>query len=45
MKLLQDVHLHNYLSTCCHDNQATVENMIPEGEKLGLKMMQKQLGE
>lgn len=39
MKLLQDVHLHNYLSTCCHDNQATVENMILEGEKLGLKLM------
>ena len=39
MKTLHDVHLHNYLSSCCADNQATAENMIREGKKYGLKLM------
>lgn len=37
MKILHDVHIHNFLSTCSHDNQATVENYIKEVKALGLK--------
>ena len=39
MEILHDVHLHNYLSSCCHDNQATVENMLKAGAEHGLKLM------
>ena len=39
MKVLHDVHLHNYLSSCCADNQATALSMVREAERTGLKLI------
>ena len=39
MKILHDVHLHNYLSSCCADNQATALSMVREAERTGLKLI------
>ena len=39
MKAWHDVHIHNYLSSCSGDNQATVENYIKAAREIGLKLM------
>ena len=39
MKPFHDVHIHNYLSTCSGDNQATVENYIAAAKAQGLSLM------
>ena len=39
MKPFHDVHIHNYLSSCSGDNQATVENYVEIVKSLGLKVM------
>ena len=39
MHAWHDVHIHNYLSTCCGDNQATVDNYIKAAKDIGLKLM------
>ena len=39
MRPFHDVHIHNYLSTCSGDNQATVENYIEVVKDLGLRVM------
>lgn len=39
MKPFHDVHIHNYLSSCSDDNQATVENYIAAAKAQGLSLM------
>ncbi len=39
MKAAHDVHIHNYLSDCCHDMQATVENYINIERANGVRLM------
>lgn len=39
MKPFHDIHIHNYLSTCCGDNRATVESYIEVAKSLGLSVM------
>ena len=39
MKAYHDVHIHNYLSNCCEDMQATVDNYIKIEKDLGRKLM------
>ena len=39
MKILHDVHTHNYLSSCCADNQATALSMIEQARESGLKLI------
>lgn len=39
MKAYHDVHIHNFLSTCSGDNQATVENYIKVVKELGIRLM------
>ena len=39
MRPFHDVHIHNYLSTCSGDNQATVESYIAIAKSLGLRVM------
>ena len=39
MQAQHDVHIHNYLSSCSSDNQATVANYIKAAKEVGLKLM------
>lgn len=39
IKAAHDVHIHNYLSGCCHDMQATVENYINIERANGVRLM------
>ena len=39
MKAFHDVHIHNYLSSCSHDNGATVESYIELSKQNGLRLM------
>ena len=39
MQILHDVHTHNYLSSCCGDNQATALSMIEQARESGLKLI------
>ena len=39
MKAYHDVHIHNYLSMCSHDNLATVDSYIEISRENGLKLM------
>lgn len=39
MKATHDVHVHNYLSGCCSDMQATVENYIAIEREKGVRLM------
>ena len=39
MKATHDVHIHNYLSGCCRDMQATVENYIAIEREKGVRLM------
>ncbi len=39
MQVLHDVHTHNYLSSCCGDNQATAASMIEQAKSTGLKLI------
>lgn len=39
MKIQHDVHVHNYLSTCSGDNQATVPSYLDVAADLGIKLL------
>ena len=39
MKILHDVHIHNFLSTCSNDNRATVESYIEIERRQGIRLM------
>ncbi len=39
MKALADVHVHNFLSSCCRDRTATAENYIKRYAELGVKVL------
>ncbi|MBE6556098.1 MAG: hypothetical protein E7663_07745 [Ruminococcaceae bacterium] len=39
MRAFHDVHIHNYLSSCCSDNGATVESYIDKAKELGLRLI------
>ncbi len=39
MKAFHDVHTHNYLSACSHDNLATAESFVYRAAELGLKVL------
>ena len=39
MKAFHDVHVHNYLSSCSPDNQATAAAMIAAAKELGIRLM------
>ena len=39
MKILHDVHIHNFLSTCSNDNRATVERYIEIERRQGIRLM------
>ncbi len=39
MRANHDVHTHNYLSSCCGDNQATVESFIAQAKSLDVKLL------
>ena len=39
MKAFHDVHAHNYLSACSHDNLATAEAYVNKAAELGLKVL------
>lgn len=39
MQITHDVHVHNFLSSCSNDNQATVESYIEVAKSLGIKLI------
>ena len=39
MKSYHDVHTHNYLSSCCSDNQATVEAFVAAAKARNLRLL------
>ena len=39
MRFRHDVHTHNFLSSCCSDNQATVEAFVAAAKKRDLKLL------
>ena len=39
MNITHDVHIHNYLSTCCGDNGATVDSYIAVAKELGMHLI------
>lgn len=39
MKAYHDVHTHNYLSSCCSDNQATAAAFVTAAKEYGLKLL------
>ena len=39
MKPLHDIHTHNFLSSCCFDPTASVENFIKRSKENGLRLL------